>query len=134
MIAGTDGTLDPTEVARTLAAYALNATYGATLEPFEIANLTTLAKTVGCTVAPYQLSNLATRRLLNELLAERRKQIASGYTAAYDDSHPLHGRMEALKRLNDPDYTRAYLVEAATIIVAEIERMDRTAVGQGESG
>ncbi len=40
--------------ARTLAAYALNCAHGATLAPFELENLTALAKQVGCTITSGQ--------------------------------------------------------------------------------
>ncbi len=124
---GSDGGGVLLHAARTLAAYALNTAYGATLAPYERDNLIALARSVGCTVKPYQLANQVTRNVLNELLLERRKQIELGYTADYDDAHPMHARMETLDRLNDPNYTRAQLVEAGTIVVAEIERMDRCA-------
>ncbi len=122
---GSDGGGELVQLARTLAAYALNLAYGGRLEPFELEHLTALAKRAGCVVAPHHLASLTTRRVLNELMTERQKQIVMGYTAEYDDAHPMHARMETLNRLNDPNYTRVQLIEAATIVVAEIERVDR---------
>lgn len=116
---------DPYTLARTLAAYALNTAYGATLAPFELEHLTALAKAVGCTVTPHQLTTLSIRVVLDELLKERLNQIKLGYTADYDDANPLHGRMEALHRLNDPNHTYAQIVEAAAILVADLERRKR---------
>lgn len=68
--------------------------------------------------------------ITHEILARRRAQIAKGYDAAHDDEHrageiisdPAWG---ARARLASPD--RAALVDAATMIVAEIERLDRAA-------
>lgn len=119
--------------ARTLAAYALNAGFGATLQPFEIDNLTALAKTVGCTVSPRQRQHGAIRDVLEELLAERLHQFEIGFTPDYDDANPLHGRMGALHRLNDPNHTYKDIVEAAAILVADLERRRRAIVTPTEA-
>lgn len=80
--------------------------------------------------------------MLDEIAAERRRQIAKGYDAAHDDAHKdgaiLHADWGAQARLDDaidatpdddntgnPVLERRKLIEAAALIVAEIERLDR---------
>lgn len=133
---GTDGAgmaIDLGTLAKALAAYALNLAYGARLEPFELAHLRQLAAVVGCRVTERQLQHLEIRGVLEQLLQERQRQISLGYNSAYDDAHPLHGRMEALHRLNDPNHTDKDIVEAAAILVADLERRRRNPVTPTEA-
>lgn len=137
LIAGTNGihgpggagvAVDLHTLANAIAAYGLNLAYGSKLAPFELEHLTKLAAQVGCRVTPRQLQHSEISAVLEELLAERQRQIALGYNAAYDDAHPLHGRMEALHRLNDPNHTDKDIVEAAAILVADLERRRRNPI------
>lgn len=99
---------------------------------------------------------------IDEIMAERARQIAKGYDAAHDDRHTdgsiaraagayaLHGKTvlalmgppsrPLLTRQADPKYwwpwseeayqpgtDRERLIKAAALIVAEIERLDRSA-------
>lgn len=77
--------------------------------------------------------------IMQEIEAERRRQIAKGYDAAHDDNHDggeiiLAQRWGAMARLGDAacmiTYStngRAMLIETAAMIVAEVERIDRAA-------
>lgn len=121
-------TVDLAILAKTLAAYALNLAFGATLGPFELEHIERLAKQVGCTVVPRQRTHAAIRAVLEELFQERLHQFELGFTPEYDDNNPLHGRMEALHRLADPNHTYAQIVEAAAILVADLERRKRLPV------
>lgn len=123
--------LDTKTVAAALGAYALNLAYGATLQPFEVEHLVKLAKAVGCEITDKHLSFSATRKVLEELLKERRSQIeVHGYTLEYDDANPEHAHQQVLDRANQfpSSHTRKDLVELAAIAVAEIERLDRAAM------
>ncbi|UMO76007.1 hypothetical protein [Planktothrix phage Pra-JY27] len=74
--------------------------------------------------------------VLQEVQAERNRQREKGYTAAHDDSHmsgtlihhPKWGAVFRLTRAKSVprDEKRKLLIEAAAMIVAEIEKMDRT--------
>jgi hypothetical protein len=66
--------------------------------------------------------------VLDEIAAERRRQVEdTGWTREHDDDHAggelLTAGWGALSRIYSP--TRRSLVEAAALIVAEIERLDR---------
>lgn len=74
--------------------------------------------------------------VLHEIQAERDRQRAKGYNAQHDDEHYdgaiTRGAWGAASRLKLADackldtlYRRARLIEAAALIVAEVERMDR---------
>lgn len=116
------------EVARTLAAYALNLAHGADLQPFELEHLMALAKQVGCVVTDQHRAFGATRVVLGQVMSERRRQVElHGYTAEHDQANPMRMHDEVLTRVSglpSPE-TRQDLVQAAAIIVAEIERIDR---------
>jgi hypothetical protein len=63
--------------------------------------------------------------ILSEIAAERERQIAKGYTVENDDGLPaLDLRHKARNRLTHKA-SRHELVEAAALLVAEIQRVDR---------
>lgn len=71
--------------------------------------------------------------VLAEIAAERQRQIAKGYDADHDDSHStgtiVHNAYERFRMLGSypPDaMRRKALIEMAAMVVAEIERHDRT--------
>lgn len=74
-------------------------------------------------------------KVLNDIGAERSRQVAKGWTEDHDDSHTagelLYASWGAEERLDlalkATSFTarRRLLVEAAALIVAEIERHDR---------
>jgi hypothetical protein len=71
--------------------------------------------------------------VLSEIAAERERQIAKGYTAEYDDrlSASSLGR-KAMDRIAGNVVVgddRQGLIEAAALIVAQIQRLDRAKVG-----
>jgi len=88
------------------------------------------AEPAGTFVWGYDMSNQTqTTTVLAEIAAERRWQINDkGWTPEHDDSHSngelLTAGWGALARIHAP--TRRSLIEAAALIVAEIERLDRT--------
>lgn len=77
----------------------------------------------------------------SDILAERdRQKTAKGWTEEHDDAHDngelIHATWGAIRRLNDatsltairspaPPEARKLLVEAAALVLAEIERLDR---------
>ena len=74
---------------------------------------------------------------IQEIAAERQKQVAKGFTADHDDEHDAGklaweaecvlvgiGDSWGILRKHGNDKRRRYLI-AAALIVAEIERMDR---------
>lgn len=79
--------------------------------------------------------------VLSEIAAERRRQITNGWTAEHDDGHRngeiVSAPWGANRRASDgavfsmaphtAQYGRKRLLEAAALIVAEIERLDRLA-------
>ena len=114
--------------ARTLAAYALNVAHGATLAPFELANLVGLAKVVGCVVEDRHRAYAGTRDVLARVFAERRKQVeVFGHTPEADLANPEKLRDEVLARVYQAptEHAEHSLVEAAAIIVAELEAIAR---------
>lgn len=116
------------DVACALGAYALNAAYGAPIADFELSNIISLAAKVGCKVVEQQRAFGPTRIVLGEIMAERRRQVGLGYTHSHDDKNPLKMHDEVMTRvapLPTIPETRPKLIEAAAIIVAEIERLDR---------
>jgi hypothetical protein len=74
--------------------------------------------------------------VIDDIVAERQRQVARGYTAEHDDEHAtgeiISGEWGAVMRLErvvagiHPN-PRDGLVQAAALVVAEIERLDRAA-------
>lgn len=73
--------------------------------------------------------------VLDDVAAERQRQIGAGFDALHDDAHERHeiichptwgamARVEKALRSGD----RLDLIQAAAMIVAEVERLDRAAV------
>lgn len=70
-----------------------------------------------------------------EMQAERAKQIAKGFNAAHDDEHTdgaiitaewgALARLQAASTIRSATNRRHGLLQAAAMIVAEIERVDR---------
>jgi hypothetical protein len=68
--------------------------------------------------------------ILSEVAAERGRQVAKGHTAESDDAlAPLELRHRARNRLTHKA-SRQELVEAAALLVAEIQRIDRARLVQ----
>jgi hypothetical protein len=73
-----------------------------------------------------------TAEILEEIAAERARQVELGWTIEHDNRYGVH-HLVALSekyahRDNDEDpgyYSRDNLVKAATLLVAAIERLDR---------
>ena len=115
---------------QTIAAYDLNVAHGARLAPVVYENLVELAKEFGCVVTDKQKQFAISRAIVGEVMEERRKQVERyGHTPAHDDANPARLHDEVLQRVQPQPHTTARhaLVEAAAIIVAEIEHLDRTA-------
>lgn len=115
-------------LAKTLGAYALNAAFGSQLQDFEIENLKSLAKSAGCTVSEEIRSYSVTRGVIREIFEERKKQMELlSYTPEHDNANPERLHQEVINRVSQQAtvHARADLVEAAALIVAEIERIDR---------
>lgn len=113
-----------------LASYAMNLAHGATLEQFELEHVIVLAKWVGLDKTTFHERFGVSRRVLDEVMKERRAQIQiHGHTPEEDDAHPGKVRDAVLSRVTDMlvKEDRQRLVEAAAILVAEIERIDRYA-------
>lgn len=122
---------------RTIAAYALNAAHGARLARFEYDNLVALAKKFGCQVTDQHAAFAVSRAITGEIMAERRKQVELfGYTPERDDANPTRLHDEILSRVQSRPHAtmRHALVEAAAILVAEIEHLDRTAPKEPTAG
>lgn len=72
-----------------------------------------------------------TSRVVNELAAERRRQIAKGWTPAHDDQHETPELVDlALDRVYLFDHSdvrplRRRIIESAAMLVAAVEAMDR---------
>jgi hypothetical protein len=76
--------------------------------------------------------------VVEEIAAERRRQIEKGWTPEHDDGHAYgeiidHDQWGVVPRLiraplERPARARRLLVESAALIVAEIERRDRETV------
>lgn len=80
--------------------------------------------------------------VLDDIVAERWRQIGKGYDADHDDKHVNHELANAAAALaiewlgNWPwslhswpgDDRRSHLVKAAAMLIAEIERLDRSAL------
>lgn len=76
-----------------------------------------------------------TERVLNDIRAERGRQIELGWTPEHDDSHSTHdlvglansyaGRPESDADEHRGLYSRRRLVQAAALLVAAIEANDR---------
>ena len=77
-------------------------------------------------------------KAIEDVMAERQRQIGKGYDSAHDDNHVagdiINSSWGALARIyaaqdrgmsGDVNGYRKYLVQAAAQIVAEIERIDR---------
>ena len=106
-------------------------------EQFDIAFK--IAENIGLILMPKNALNV-----LNEIASNRRRQIAKGFDAAHDDKHEdrslLSAAMHCLSnRYLSPwqdwrrsgDY-RTDLIDAASFIIAEIERWDRMPVKYDE--
>lgn len=88
-------------------------------------------------LGPYAPPRLADREKLDDVLRdvrqERERQVAKGYTAEHDDEHGVDDLTTfALRRLRIDGTVswpidRQQLVEAAAVIVATIESIDRRA-------
>lgn len=70
-------------------------------------------------------------RVISEILAERERQIAKGYTAEHDlEGGPFHLHLLAVEYLHkaaaqtDSEDARADLVKATALLLATIEAMD----------
>lgn len=69
--------------------------------------------------------DVASTSVLDEIYAERLRQIGKGYDTAHDDTHGLtHLLDEAAARLNS-SAERATLVESAALLVAAIDYLGR---------
>lgn len=74
-----------------------------------------------------------TERVLDDLRAERERQVERGWTREHDDAHATHTLAtlaERRARTFDPHapvgyYSRARLVQAAALLVAAVEAIDR---------
>jgi len=82
------------------------------------------------------MSDAHTRKVTEEVFAERRRQVDElGYTETHDDQW-TNGQMSAVAaRLSKPatesEFTyRQRLVIAAAYLIAEIERLDRSATAE----
>lgn len=72
--------------------------------------------------------------IIGEIVAERIKQVRLGYTPAHDDKQ-TRGELATLAAMwaepigcaTKPAMRRGDLIRAASLIVAEIERLDRVA-------
>lgn len=70
-------------------------------------------------------------RALRDLAIERNRQVGKGYTAEHDDAHTLTDLVEVAGRRIEPadagvwPIDRDTLVEAAAVLVAAIESLDR---------
>jgi len=68
--------------------------------------------------------------ILAEIAAERERQIAKGHTAEIDDAlPPLELRHRARNRLTHKA-SRQELIEAAALLIAELQRIDRAKLVQ----
>lgn len=120
----------PRVITQTLAAYALSLAHGGTLEPFERENIIDLAHKVGVVVESKLQAYAITRTVLDEVLKERRAQVEiHGHTPDDDISNPARLHQEVLSRVEQmpTPHVRKSLIEAAAILIAEIERIDRLA-------
>lgn len=69
--------------------------------------------------------------VLTEIIAERQRQIAKGFTAEHDDALPAPAlAVRAIERIHYA--CREDLIEAAALIVAAIQRLDRKALKDAE--
>ena len=80
----------------------------------------------------WQYATDARGRVLNDVAKERRNQIAKGYTPEHDDRHDTHTLVQLAERrahmVGDRGhglYDRHRLVQAAALLVAAAEAMDR---------
>jgi hypothetical protein len=82
--------------------------------------------------------------VIDEIAAERDRQLAKGWTPNHDDQHtageiidaPDWGavaRLDVATSIATPHERRRLLVQAAALIVAEIERLDRAADAAGSA-
>lgn len=83
------------------------------------------------------MSTTATDRVLNDIRTERTTHAEKGYGEAHDDAHDIHhlvswsSRYAAMQGKGPDaknglyDYDRQRLVQAASLLVAAIEAMDR---------
>lgn len=73
--------------------------------------------------------NPETQRVLDDVKAERARQIEKGWTPEHDDRHTTHRMVElAGERLRLPGrgcYDRSRLIEGIAILVAAVEAWDR---------
>lgn len=77
----------------------------------------------------------ATERVLADIRTERIRQVADGWTPEHDDTHTTHDMVRLAEtyahkpETDRPEhrglYSRYRLVQAATLLVATIEAMDR---------
>lgn len=72
--------------------------------------------------------------VLSEIAAERERQIAKGYTVEWDDAMSYSLSHEAIERIEQATAAteRTSLIQAAALIVAEIARLDRAKMREGE--
>lgn len=73
-----------------------------------------------------------TARVLADIATERERQISLGWTREHDDNHATHDLVRLADRqarkpgdLGPGFYSRSRLVEAAALLVAAVEAMDR---------
>ena len=113
--------------ARAGIAYAINMMYGAELEDFERDNLIEIAKELGVVVSKKAFAFEQDRKILLEVLKERKKQVEIGYTPEKDQSNPLKLHQEIFLRVSETPsvHARQSYLEAAAILIAEIGVIDR---------
>lgn len=116
------------DTAKVLGCYALNLAYGAVLEPWELTHLKKLAAAVKAKVFDRNQAFASTKRILGEVQKERRRQVELfGFTPEHDAQHRDQLREQILNRVYQaPNVVdqRQELIEAAAMIVAEVEMLD----------
>lgn len=83
------------------------------------------------------MSAFDTHGVLQEVAAERQRQISKGWTPDHDDSHSTHrmvelaaGRLLIRQNPDNPGYLeRRRLIEGIAILVAAVEAWDRREAG-----
>ncbi len=116
------------EKAKTGITYALNLAFGEELADFERDNLFEIAKELGVKVSEKLHSFEEDRKILLEVLAERKKQVeVFGFTPEKDEVNPGRIHQEILLRVSESpsSHARKSYLEAAAILVAEIRCIDK---------
>jgi len=72
----------------------------------------------------------AINTILSEIVAERERQIAKGHTAEHDDGLPALELRHKARNWLAGKASRQELIEAAALLLAEIQRVDRARLVQ----